>query len=199
MSQSAEQGIRAYLEGLGRKPARARATVDREAVKAVKDQIKAATDPIEKLRLHRELAEVSTPRLPEVEDDSADEATFVEHAREWAESEGIPLDAFAALKVPTAVLQRAGLPTRAPRSSAGSSRGSGGGSSRGPAIRSEDVLKAARDLVDGWRLTELAAALGREVATVRNHVNALVERGDLVVTGEDASRPGRPAKLYKLR
>ena len=196
MSETAEQGIRAYLEGLGTKPARPRPTVDREAVRAVKDQIKAATDPIEKLRLHRELAEVSTPRLPEVEEDPGHEAVFIEHARSWAESEGIPLDAFAALKVPVSVLQRAGLPTTGARRP--SSGGSSGGS-RGPIIRAEDVLKAARDLVDGFRLTELAAALGREVATVRNHVNTLVERGDLIVTGEDASRQGRPAKLYKLR
>lgn len=64
------------------------AVVDREAVKALKAEIKAEPDPIKKLRLLAALEEEQPGRVP---DTGGVEAAFVAEAKAWAEAEGIPV------------------------------------------------------------------------------------------------------------
>ena len=191
-TKTVEDGIRAYLDSLDKpnKP-----VVDREAVKALKDQIKTESDPIAKLRLHAQLEQEQQGKL---EDHEGDKAVFVAEAKAWAEAEGIPVSAFQALKVPDDVLREAGFEVTASSRSASSS---GGSSGRAPRIPLEEVKAAAAKLGDSWRLSDLADALDRDVATVRNYVNKLVADGSVEVVGDDPQHDGRgrAPKLYSTR
>src|SRR4051794_10069247 len=90
---SAEDQIRDYLTSLSAKPAARKRVVDREAVKALTAQIKAESDPVNRLRLYAAREEARKGSIPDAVDDSALEAAFVEHAKAWADGEGIPVDA----------------------------------------------------------------------------------------------------------
>lgn len=188
-TKSVEDGIRAYLDSLGKpnKP-----VVDREAVKALKDQIKSESDPIAKLRLHAQLEQEQQGKL---EDREGDKAVFVAEAKGWAGGEGIPVSAFQALKVPDEVLREAGFEVTV---SSGSTSGSGAGSGRAPRIPLEEVRTAVAKLGDSWRLSDLAEVLDRDVATVRNYVNKLIDEGSVTVVGDDPQHDGRgrAAKVY---
>jgi hypothetical protein len=189
---SAETSIRDYLTSLAAKPAARRPVVDREAVKALTAQIKAEPDPVNRLRLYAAREEARKGSIPEAVDDAALEAAFVEHAKAWAEAEGIPVDAFLAQNVPGDVLRRAGFSLSAGATAPNTS----GGRRRSPALAIHEVDRAIDELGPKWKLAELAAKLDREPATVRNYVKKLVDDGVLEVVGEDASGQGRPAKLY---
>lgn len=188
-----EDSIRAYLDSLGRK---AKPSVDREAVKALREQVRSERDPLAKLRL---LAALNEEQAGRVQDDGGDRAVFVAEAKAWADAEGIPASAFQALKVPDDVLTEAGFTVTGGRggSRRGGSRRSGSGT-RAPQVPTEDVLAAARKLGRTWKLADLASALGREPTTVRNYVNKLVGEGRVTVVGDDPEHDGRgrAAKIY---
>ena len=78
-----EDGIREYLESLGQgdKP-----VVDREAVKALKAQIRSETDVINKAILLSELEREEAGRVP---DSSGAKAVFVAEGKAWADNESI--------------------------------------------------------------------------------------------------------------
>lgn len=176
-----EDGIRAYLDSLGKsnKP-----VVDREAIKALKVQIRSEGDPIAKLRL---LAALEDEEAGHVPDHQGEKAVFVAEAKAWAEGEGISVTAFQALKVPDDVLREAGFAV----SAAGSRASAGRSGGRAPRIPIEDVRAAVKKLGSGWKLSELAAVLERDATTVRNYVNKLVEEGLIVVVGDDPKHDGR--------
>lgn len=188
-----EDGIRSYLDSLGvsQKP-----VVDREAVKSLKAEIRAAKDPIAKLRLIAVLEEEQAGRVPDI---AGDKAVFVAQAKAWAEAEGIPASAFQALGVPDDVLVEAGfsLPDQASKGSS-SGRSSSG---RAPRIPIEDARAAVKKLGSGWKLTDLAVALDRDAATARNYVNKLIEEGLIVDLGEDPKHDGRgrAPKVYGIK
>jgi hypothetical protein len=185
-----EDGIRAYLKSL---VAAGRPSIDKEAVKALKAQIKEAADPIEKLRLLAALEEEQNGR---VQDNSGDKAVFVAEARAWAEAEGIPVTAFQTLRVPDEVLTEAGFTVPSPSPSAASSNNGGG--ARSPRIPLDDVRVATAKLGTSWKLSDLAELLERDAPTVRNYVNKLVEDGSVEIVGDDPNHDGRgrAAKIY---
>lgn len=188
-----EDGIRTYLDSLG---ASQKPVVDREAVKSLKSEIKGTSDPIAKLRLIAALEEEQAGRVPDLD---GDKAVFVAEAKAWAESEGIPVSAFQALKVPDEVLVEAGFTLTAPGpKSASSGRTSSG---RAPRIPIDEVRAAVKKLGSGWKLTDLAAALDRDAATARNYVNKLIEEGLIVDLGEDPKHDGRgrAPKVYGVK
>ncbi len=189
-SKKIEDGIRAYLDSLNRSKTPKR-TVDRDTVKALRDQIKKAADPIEKLKLLAALEDERKGKLS-AEDNSGLEAVFVAEAKGWAAEAGIPASAFQALRVPDDVLKRAGFSLAAAKPS---ERKSG---TRAPRLGLEEVGKAISTLGDTWRLADLAAKIGRDAATTRNYVNKLVEAGTVKIVGDDPKHQGRgrAPKLY---
>lgn len=193
-TKKTEDGIRAYLETVGtvHKP-----VVDREAVKALKAQIKTEADPIAKLRLLTALEDEEAGKLPDTE---GDKAVFVAQAKEWADAEGITVSAFQALRVPDDVLREAGFDVSQPARPGGSTGASGGGS-RAPRIPFDQVAAAAKKLGSGWKLTDLAEALGRDTTTVRNYANKLVSEGIITVVGDDPKHDGRgrAPKIYAIK
>lgn len=188
-----EDSIRSYLASLEAAPIARKPVVDREAVKALTAQIKVEADPINKLRLYAEREEARKGVVPEPVDHSGLEAVFIAEAKGWADAEGIPVDAFLALHVPGQVLRDAGftLSGRVTTGAVAPSR-----ASRAPRLPIHEVNRAIDELGAKWKISELAARLDREVATVRNYVKRLVADGQLKEVGEDASGQGRPAKLF---
>jgi len=189
-----EDGIRSYLDSLGvsEKP-----VVDREAVKALKAQIKGESDAIAKLRLLAALEDEEAGRVP---DTAGEKALFVTEAKAWADAEGIPVSAFQALHVPDDVLKEAGFEVtgvgRAVPAGARSPKGT-----RAPSIPFEDVTAAAKKLGSGWKLSDLAAVLDRDTTTVRNYASKLVSEGVIVVVGDDPKHDGRgrAPKIYAIK
>jgi hypothetical protein len=161
--------------------------VDREAVKALKAQVR------------EELAREEAGR---VVDNSGDEAVFIAEARGYAESDGITVGAFQAMGVSDDVLQQAGFEVpaggRTPSSGAGGRRRSGG--TRAPRIPIEEVLVAAKGLPAQWKLADLAGKLERDATTVRNYVRKLMDEGAVVEVGDDPEHDGRgrAAKVYRV-
>lgn len=162
-------------------------------MKSLKNQIRTTADPIEKLRLLAALEDEQAGRKP---DRSAQEAVFVAEAKEWAAGEGIPASAFQALKVPDDVLRAAGFSISSGRST-GATRTAG----RARKIPMEDVQAAAASLGAKWKLGDLAVALDRDPATIRNYVNKLVADGSVKDLGDDPQHNGRgrAPKLYATR
>jgi len=192
-TKKAIDGIRAYLDGLGQddKP-----VVDREAVKALRAQVRAETDPINKLKLLTQLEQEEQGHVP---DRSGDEAVFVAEARAWADSEGISTTAFQALGVPDAVLKQAGFTVTA-ASQPTKRSGQRPAGSRAPRVPLEDVQAAAKRLGSGWKLADLAAAIDRDPATTRNYLKKLIDVGGVTEIGDDPEHDGRgrAPKLYGL-
>lgn len=190
-----EDRIREYLDTLGKKAPKARRVVDKEAIAAVRDKIRAAADPIEKLRLYRELEAARQPKLEPPVDTAAElEAGFVADAKAWADAQGIPASAFVSMKVPRDVLRRAGFAVTGAARTASRATGS-----RAPRIDLGEVKQAIADLPKTWTLKELAERIERDTATTRNYVKRLVDDRFLTIVGEDNTRQGRPAKIYSLR
>lgn len=191
-SKRTEESIRRYLGSIGTK---AKPIVDREAVKSLKAQVRSESDPIQKLKLLAALDEEQAGKTP---DTAGDEAVFVAEAKAWADEEAIPVNAFQAMKVSDDVLTKAGFTVTAGRRRASAS---GGGGTRAARIPIEDVQAAARKLGAKWKLADLADALHREPATVRNYVQKLIEDGSVTEIGDDPSHDGRgrAPKLYSTR
>lgn len=192
-SKKIEEGISRYLESIGSK---AKPIVDREAVKSLKAQVRTESNPIQKLKL---LAALDEEQAGKTADTSGDEAIFVAEAKAWADEEGIPVNAFQAMKVPDDVLSRAGFTVSAGRRQSSVARSGGG--SRAPRIPIEDVMAAARKLPKTWTLNDLATSLDREPATVRNYVKKMIEDGNATEIGDDPNHDGRgrAPKLYSTR
>lgn len=190
-SKKVEDGIRSYFETLGHS---GKPVVDREAVKALKAQIKGESDPINKVKLLSQLEEEEAGRLP---DTSGAEAVFVAEAKAWADSEGVTTRALQTLGVPDDVLKRAGfdLPSGGARPAQAGRRSTG---TRAPAIPLEVVAAEAKKLGSGWKIADLAERLDREPMTVRNYVLKLIEQGDIADLGDDPKHNGRgrAPKIY---
>lgn len=188
-----EDGIRNYLDSLGQSD---KPVVDREAVKALREQIRAESDVINKAKLMTQLEQEEQGRAP---DFSGEQAVFVAEAKAWADEAEVSATTLQTLGVPDEVLQQAGFETPAPGTRAGGSgRSRRSGGTRAPRIPIEEVAAAARKLGSGWKLTQLASALDRDQATARNYVNKLVEDGVVTVVEDDPKHDGRgrAAKIY---
>lgn len=182
--------IRSYLEGLGQSD---KPVVDREAVKAIKAQVRTEKDPINKLKLLTELEEQEKGQLP---DRTAEEQAFISSAKAWAEQEKISVSAFQASGVPDAILRKAGFTVTAASPAKAARAGS-----RAPRVPIEQVEGAARRLGKRWTLNDLAAEIDRGITTTRNYLNRLIADGTVSELGDDPDHDGRgrAPKLYALK
>ena len=196
-TNAALNGIRGYLTSLATKPGRTSKTklVDKEAVKALRQQVKDATDPIDKAKLLSALETERAGKEPQPEpDDEGAKAVFIAEAGKWAEEEGISVKALQTLKVPDDVLKAAGFKVAALSQRQGTS-------TRAPRMNLDDVAGAASKLGAQWRLSDLATKIDRDTATTRNYVNKLVEAGNVKIIGDDPKHEGRgrAPKIYSLK
>jgi hypothetical protein len=191
MAATAEQVVRTYLSAL-RDPDSLR---DDDAVAKAEEQLASTDDPIERLRLHEELAKLTKPSLDTVEDD------FVVHAKAWADEMGISDQAFAAEGVPADVLRKAGFAVSGGGGGRGGRRSPGGGARRqssGKRVTTEQVVESMPKRT-AFTVKQLKEASGASPAVVRKAVTQELEAGRLTDAGPDPehSGPGRAPTLYK--
>lgn len=184
---TAEVAVRRYLSWI-EDPGSA---VDQEAIESARRTFLAATDSID--RLH---AAAALERAKSADSDRI-VADFVTHARAYADAEGIPVEAFRALKVPDEVLARAGFSVPLTRGSAARGRRA----SRSPQVSVASLKEAAAKMTGRFTLAQLAdEAGGGSPATVKKAVEELIGDGRVVRIGPDPdhSGQGRAPVLYEL-
>jgi hypothetical protein len=192
MAAAAEQVVRAYLAAL-RNPDSLR---DDEAITTVEQHLADSDDPIERLRLHEQLASLTSPSLESVEDD------FITHAKAWADEAGITDKAFTAEGVDTDVLRKAGFNVAGGR--ARGRRHSNRATKRqqrrqlsGTRVTTEQVVAAMPK--EAFTVKQLQEASGASLAVVRKAIAQQVAAGTLTDAGKDTgySGPGRAPTLFK--
>ena len=118
-----------------------------------------AQDPIEKLKALAALEKAATV------DEKGLRAGFVEHARGWAEANGISVHAFRELKVPDDVLGAAGFDVkslRARKSVTAAVASAESTSRRRPAVSATEIKEAVLTLAEPFTLNEVMAKVGRQ-------------------------------------
>lgn len=189
----AESAVRLYLLYL-EDPSKLRDEGDiQRKTQAVLD----ATDPIEKLKALAELE-----RAAKVDEEPLRKG-FIEHAKAWAEPQGIPVSAFRELQVPDDVLRQAGFevpvgPRRRGRgrgagagAGMGAGPGSGDGRQRAKAVPVEDIKAYVLQQTGTFVLTDVMSGVGGSPATVRKAVEELVESGQVERLGAVPDYRGR--------
>ena len=186
---TAERAVRDYLSVL-RDPSSLR---DSDELDALQQQLDASTDAIERLRLHQQLEDAQNPPKDRFE------ADFIEHAREWADRNGITAKAFLAEGVDAGVLRRAGFTVGGRRSARGSGSGGGrrgGGGSPRTRVSADDIRKAIPK--GDFTVKTLVERAGASLGAVRKVISEELGNGSLVAKGTDPnhSGPGRAPTLY---
>jgi len=160
---------------------------DQDAIKAKAAELADTDDPIRKLALLKDLAELN------VSDPTPLRDAFVRVALDYATEHGIPADAFIELRVPEDVLRVAGF--QLPRAN-----GSKGPRSAGPGVRQravavpvEEIRAAAlaRFKVGDTFLLADVADLGGSPATQRKAVDEMVAAGQVERLGPVLNYTGR--------
>ena len=188
MSTSPEDAVRRYLAWI-EDPSTA---VDTAAVEAAEAAFASATDPIERLKAAAARDRAATADVASIERD------FVANAKAYADAEGIPASAFAALGVSSDVLLRAGFVVggaRARRSSAPSAP------ARSPQVPVAKIKAVALQMPKRFTLGQVAEhAGGGSPATVRKAVEELIAEGRVAKVGPatDHQGPGRAPTVYEL-
>jgi hypothetical protein len=177
-----EEAVRRYLAYL-EDPEGVR---DGAAIADLEARLAKAQDPIEKIRLASELYRA------EHVDGSEYRRAFVEHAKGWADAQGIVAEAFVRLGVPVEDLRDAGFPV-------GRSRRSRPARARAARVSVEDLKRAALAMTGPFSAADLRGAAGGTPATVRKAIDALREDGRLVDLGPDRSWTGRGRSPHLYR
>lgn len=186
---TAERAVREYLSVL-RDPTSMR---DTDQVETLRRQLDESDDAIERLMLHQQIEDAQNPPKDRYESD------FIEHAREWADRNGITAKAFLAEGVDPAVLRRAGF-TVAGRRGAGARRGrraTTGSAATGRSRVSAEEIRAAIPKGD-FTVKALQDRTGASLGAVRKVIAEELAGGTLQNKGTDRSHsgPGRAPTLY---
>lgn len=186
----AEDAVRRYLLWLDDPSS----LVDQAELGRRAEAVKAATDPIEKLKRITDLRELESI------DADALRRRFVEQAAAWAEANRIAPEAFTQLGVPDTVLLEAGLlrprgTTPPRRSSPAAPRRRGSAARRtGAEVRSHLMTVTGsftlRDVIDGF---------GGSPQTVTTVVRELVDSGEVEALGPDPDHAGRGRAPLRYR
>lgn len=179
---SDEQAVRDYLLLISEPDA----LLDHKAIMSARSKLEQASDPLERVALRAEVDALETPDVEGIE------AAFVQHAKGWADVNGVQAGAFLAEGVESKVLRRAGFQV---------STGAGNGQQRrtgGKRASIEDAAKTLRKLSGRFTVAEVAERSGASQATARKAVQAAVKAGDVVEVGADEAHegPGRAPTVY---
>jgi hypothetical protein len=185
----AEGAVRLYLLYL-EDPSKLR---DESEIQRKTQAVLDAKDPIDKLKALADLE-----RVAKVDEEPLRKG-FVEHAKAWAEPQGIPVSAFRELQVPDDVLREAGfdVPVASRRrgrgggAGAGSGSGLGDGRQRAKAVPVEDIKAYVLQLTGTFVLADVMSGVGGSPATVRKAVDELVESGQVERLGPVPDYQGR--------
>ncbi len=144
-----------------------------------------AKDPIDKLKALAELERVSAI------DEKPFREGFVQHAKAWAEEQGVPVRAFRELKVPDNVLREAGFDVAASRRRGRGGAASTDGRQRAKAVPVDDIKAYVLSQKGTFILTDVMSGIGGSQATVRKAVDELIEAGQVEKLGPVPDYSGR--------
>lgn len=178
--------VRQYLLAL-QDPA---ALHDEAAISELERALSEEEDPLERVKLQGRLSAAQSVTADDFE------PGFVEHAREWADKNGVPADAFLAEGVSEEVLERAGVLARTTRQPSARRRRSGGRSR----VSAEEVVEVIKSRDGTFTTSEIGELTGASTATVRKYIQQLLEEGVLVDKGADPDHQsrGRAPNLYAV-
>ena len=197
-SSRSEKAVRDYLAWV-EDPS---SVVDGAGVACADEAFARATDSIDKLRA---AAKRDRARRGDVQ---ALTAGFVDHAKGYADADGIPVEAFRALGVDDDVLRRAGFHVPPGRGRGPAAPGRSPSGTRGVSTSRAVLLPAGRlkevavGLQGRFTLSQLAdAAGGGSPATLRKAMEELIDEGRAAKLGPDPDHrgAGRPPTVYELR
>lgn len=185
-TSAAETAVRNYLTAL-KDPAQLQ---DQDKISDLENRIEKTDDHLERVLLRQELLEAQTPTLERFEEG------FVTHARNWADQQGVGVDAFAEEGVPPQVLRRAGFTVRGGRGSA-TRRGRAAASRGRTRVSAEQIRQAIPK--GTFTVKDVQGRSGASSAVVRRVIQEEVEAGNVSVVGTDPDHvgPGRSPTLYK--
>lgn len=171
-----EEAVRNYLAFLN-DPESLR---DNDAIHKLEGQLQSTDDQIEQLRLHEQISVLRD--LPE----ASFIGPFIEHAKKWAEKEGLSAASFLDMGVERRVLRDAGFEMK------------------GSATRR--TIEDVRSWIEEKSLTEFTKPVlmnGTQAspATINRAVQAMLEDGSIIVSDrDDPNHTGRgaKAKLYEV-
>ncbi len=190
-----EHAVRRYLAWVD-DPSSA---IDQDAVDRAEAAFASASDPIDRLHAAAAREKAKAADVAQLQTD------FVTHARAYAETEGIPVEAFRTLGVSDDVLSEAGFAvpsSRGRRGPAAGARSSSASTPRSPQIPVSQLKAVATQMPKQFTLAQLAErAGGGSPATVRKAVEELIAEGRAASLGPkpDHQGPGRAPTLYELR
>jgi hypothetical protein len=184
-----EGAVRLYLLFLD-DPSKLR---DESEIQAKTQAVLQADDPIEKLKAIADLRRAANV------DEQPLRQGFVEHARTWADEQGIPVSAFRELRVPDDVLRQAGfdVPATGRRRGAGAGGGSSSGAGgdgarqRAKAVPVDQIKEWVLEQKGTFVLADVQSGVGGSPATVRKAVEELVEAGQVEKLGPMTDYQGR--------
>jgi hypothetical protein len=179
-----EESIRRYLVFLD-EPLKLR---DESEIQRRTMAVIEADDPITKLKALAALEKASAV------DEQGLREGFIDHARRWAESNGVSVRAFRELKVPTEVLAAAGfdVSTARGRRPVASPVGTVGESTpRKRSVSSTEVKEAVLTFADPFTLNEVMNKVGGSPMTVRKAVDDLIAEGRVAKRGPVPDYAGR--------
>jgi hypothetical protein len=182
---NSEDVIRSYLKAIDDPSS----LVDDTAIASLENEVRAASDPLVKLRALAALNRAKTPHA------DAFREGFIENARAWALANDVPFETFAELGVSRDVLRAAGL-------LASRSRGRSSAVAPSTSRRSVTVHQLEQDIQrrEGvFTLADVARDIGGSPMTVRKAVDKLVKAGSLVKLGPTPGWTGRGRAPLQFR
>ncbi|MFN0089609.1 MAG: hypothetical protein ACKVWR_04960 [Acidimicrobiales bacterium] len=165
--------------------------VDPAAVKKLEQDVKAAKDPIERLKA------ISALQRAQAVDGNSFKYDFIKHARRWAEAEGIPMAAFAEMGVPADVLAAAGFEGSAGRKK---SSGKAPGAPRRGRMRPEQIEEGVLRLPGAFTVKDIMEHVGGSPATIKGVLDRLMAQERVRSAGERKAEDarGRAARAYEV-
>ena len=155
-------------------------SIDEEEIDALRGKASGTSDPIERLRILAEIAKATAPRGDDLV------KAFLANAKDYAESQGFPLDVYADFGVPADVVSRIAKPKR----NAGPSSGA-----------TASVIRTAALETGSFTVKGLCESTGASAGTVNRVITDLVAENVLTISAQEvpSGRRGRAPKLYTVR
>jgi hypothetical protein len=182
-----EEAVRAYLTYL-EDPSR---MVDAAEVKKLQKAVGTAKDPVDKLKAIAALERASAA------DPSIYRDGFIQHAKKWADTEGVPASVFKQLGVEDDVLSAAGLGgSKRRRGRQSKAKADAAPRTRRPSIRAEQLEEGILALDGSFSVKDVTERVGGSTVTVTAALERLKELGKITPAGEKSGGRGRAAKVW---
>ena len=176
--------------------------IDHDTLEELGKKLEVSDDPVERIKIRAEMEKAKQPPTEELE------ASFIEHAKSWAEENNISTDVLIAEGADPAVLRQAGFHVgRGPRKTtrqtvkrqSGKKSENSDSEHRKGASTSDDVINYIRRRArKPFTMPDVVNAVGVSRSTAMKAVNQLIEAGEVEDTGEEReSGRGRNAKIYQ--